>query len=174
MSLYGFFSTFPGLNSFSFLLPFGLVFHVFASPSAPSFFWLLCCLLRYASLTIHWTRREANNQNHMDHRGLPLILTVFPARRCRASLGDRQAGLAPGGRGSLILHFTSPPVPTTGGPLTLGADLVGERDARQQQIWSLLQGSHCTPFLNPLQGVILPNPILLGSPLPSSLFQLFF
>jgi len=56
-----------------------------------------------------------------------------------------------------------------GGLLTLGTDLVGEWDARQQQVSSLLQGSHCTLFLNPLYRVILLNPILLGSPLPSTL-----
>lgn len=53
--------------------------------------------------------------------------------------------------------------------LTLGTDLVGEWDARQQKVSSLLQGSQHTLFLNLFYGAVLPNPILLGSPLPSTL-----
>lgn len=103
-----------------------------------------------------------------DFWGSLLVPNVFAARR--DTLRFRVTGrpillLVVEGASFNISHLLSFQL------LTLGAGLVGERDASWQEIQFLLQGSHCTLFVNLLFKVFfLPNPILFGS----LHFSLFF
>lgn len=135
------------LSFFFIVIWFGLVFHVSAGPSTPSFSWVLCHLLLYVSLTFRCPDKQTTQ-----------IAQASEAPSSQARSPHKGAGtLVPGGGRSLLLHF----LPILFQLLTLGAQLVRKWDARDKKSIPFAGFSQCTVFLNPPFGVF-SYPILLS------------
>ena len=147
------------LSFFFVVIWFGLVFHVSAGPSTPSFSWVLCHLLLYVSLTFRCPDKQTTQ-----------IVQTSEAPSSQTRSPHKGAGtLVPRGRGSLLLHF----LPIVFQLRTLGAQPVRKWDARDKR-----SDSFCSVLTvhrsskSSLRGFLLPNPALLGNLLafPHSLF----